>query len=350
MNPLARIIDANANRAREALRVMEDVARFALENVSLTAMLKSLRHELQCAVELLPVDRSARLASRDTDADVGVKVKTATELSRDDLHHSAAAAGSRLTEALRSMEEAAKAMQAGQAAAALESLRYRAYTADKELTLALGSPRRRQWRLCVLVTESLCAHHPWLRVAEMAMDGGADCVQLREKELDDRELLVRAKALVGLARARGASVIINDRPDIALLAGADGVHVGQTDLSIVAVRELGGTRLLAGVSTENLDQARTAAAAGADYIALGPMFATTTKDKPRLAGPGYLRAFLAEESLSRVPHLAIGGINAQNAGELSRAGCRGVAVSSSVCAARDPAEACRSLLSALARP
>jgi len=349
MNPAARIIDANANRAREALRVMEDTARFALDNALLTASLKQLRHDLQAAMALLPLDRAVLISSRDTEADIGVRIKTDSELSRTDLTHTAAAAASRLTEALRSLEEAAKTLPAPQAAAAFESLRYRAYTADKELTLALNSPRPRQWRLCVLITESLCKHHAWLKVAELAINGGADCLQLREKSLDDRELLQRAKSLVALSRPRGVSVVINDRPDIALLSGADAVHLGQTDLPIadVRVQPLRGGSLLIGVSTENLDQARAAAQSGADYIALGPMFPTTTKDKPRLAGPQYVRSFVSDESLARVPHLAIGGINTGNVAQLVEVGCRGIAVSSFVCSAPDPASACTALVERL---
>jgi thiamine-phosphate pyrophosphorylase len=354
MNPAARIIDANANRAREALRVMEDIARFALDNGPLTASLKQLRHDLQAAMALLPLDRAALVASRDTEADVGVPIKTDSELSRANLGHTTAAAASRLTEALRSLEEAAKTLPAPQAAAAFESLRYRAYTADKELTLALNSPRH-QWRLCVLITESLCKHHSWLKVAELAIDGGADCLQLREKSLDDRELLRRAKYLLALARPRGVAVVINDRPDIALLSGADAVHLGQTDLPIAEVRALGGQSLrggslLIGVSTENLGQARVAGQSGADYIALGPMFPTTTKERPRLAGPQYVRSFLADEALARIPHLAIGGINAGNVAHLADAGCRSVAVSSFVCSAPDPAAACEALLEHLPAP
>jgi thiamine-phosphate pyrophosphorylase len=352
MNPAARIIDANANRAREALRVMEDTARFALDNAPLTALLKQLRHDLQAAMALLPLDRAALVLSRDTEADVGVPIKTKSELSRADLGHAAAAAASRLTEALRSLEEAAKTLPAPQAAAAFESLRYRAYTADKELTQALNAPRRRQWRLCVLITESLCKHHAWLKVAELAIDGGADCLQLREKSLDDRELFRRAKSLVALARPRGVSVVINDRPDIAILSGADAVHLGQTDLPIAEVRALGGQplrggSLLIGLSTENLDQARSAAQSGADYIALGPMFPTSTKEKPRIAGPQYVRSFLSNEALFRIPHLAIGGINAGNVAQLADAGCRGVAVSSFACSAPDPSAACATLLERL---
>jgi thiamine-phosphate pyrophosphorylase len=352
MNPLARIIDANANRAREALRVLEDVARFALDNPGLSETLKRLRHGLQEALNHLPLDRATLLANRDTEQDVGVAIKTDAELSRADIPAIAAAAASRLTEALRSMEEAAKGLSSADAARAFEQIRYRAYTADKQLTLALASPCR-QWRLCVLLTESLCTHHPWLTVAKLAIEAGADCLQLREKSLTDRELLSRAKQLVSLARPRNVSVIINDRPDVALLAKADGVHLGQTDLPVSDV--LGGPPLrggsfLIGASTENLDQAHAAAKAGASYIALGPMFPTTTKEKPRLAGPSYVRSYLADKTLAKIPHLAIGGINNSNVTQLAAEGCRGVAVSSFICSAKDPAAAAASIVAHLPDP
>jgi len=229
--------------------------------------------------------------------------------------------------------------------ARIESIRYHIYDIEKRLRLALGPGLAPQWRLCVLITESLCAHQPWERVAELALEGGADCLQLREKTLPDHELLERARTLVAIARNANAHAVINDRPDVALLAGAHGVHLGRHDMTIPDARRLAGFSLFMGASTENLDQARQAHRAGADTIALGPMFPTTTKDKPRIAGPEYLRAYLAEPTLAARPHLAIGGITPDNVRQLAEAGCRGVAVSSAVCAAPDPAEACRSILS-----
>jgi thiamine-phosphate pyrophosphorylase len=197
----------------------------------------------------------------------------------------------------------------------------------------------------VLITESLC-RRPWLEVARAAIEGGADCVQLREKEMEDREVLARAKSLVELARSPLAhalgscSVIINDRPDIALAAGADGVHLGQGDMPVRAVREIAGAGLIVGVSTSRVEEARAAVRDGADYLGLGPMFATTTKHKPELRGPGYVREVMADPMLAGVPHLAIGGITPGNVVELAAAGCRGVAVSSAVCGAEDPRAVC----------
>ena len=347
MNPLFRIIDANANRAREALRVMEDAARFGLDDAALSELIKRLRHGLREALDQRSLDAGLLLASRDVEGDRGRQIKTEAEGVRGGLRDIASAACARLTEALRSMEEAAKALAAD--ACRIERLRYEAYSVQQRLLLTLGSGRCPQWRLCVLITESLC-RRPWLDVAKGAIQGGTDCLQLREKNLDGRELLVRARQLVELAghsRAdslRTVSVVVNDRPDIALLSGADGVHLGQTDLPIAEVRGLAGFRLWIGVSTSNIDEALAAVKSGADYCGVGPMFPTSTKDKPYISGPEYLKRYLEHPILSQRPHLAIGGITPDTIGALRAAGCNGVAASSVVCSAEDPAAMCRRLL------
>jgi thiamine-phosphate pyrophosphorylase len=343
-----RIIDANANRAREGLRVLEDLARFALDRADLCEAAKQLRHELVSAVSALPLDPVHRLASRDTLGDVGTSISTPAEFHRAGVRSVALAAAARTTEAIRCLEEAAKLLGEPGVAGRFERARYAAYTLEKDLVLALPTGKAPQWRLCVLITESLCTHHSWERVVEQAMQGGADCVQLREKSLSDAELLRRASRLVHLCHAATPRVaaIINDRPDIALLSRADGVHLGQGDLPIRAAREVIGGDALVGVSTSNLEEAREAARHGADYLGIGPMFQTTTKHKDNIAGRAYLEAVLADELFGRLPHLAIGGITPQRVPEL--AGVRGVAVSSVVCGAPDPAQACRALLGAMA--
>jgi thiamine-phosphate pyrophosphorylase len=345
MLPLARLVDANANRAREGLRVLEDLARFVLGRADLAAPFKSLRHDLTAALQRLP---APLVPNRDTPGDTGT-APSPRGYARAGLPDVADAAASRVAEALRCLEEAAKTLGPPDLSRALESLRYRAYDAAQQLALALGSRRRRQFRLCVLLTESLC-RLPWLDTARLCADAGADCLQLREKTLGDRELLRRARDLVALARPRGVSVIVNDRPDVAALADADGVHLGQSDLSVGDARRLVGATLLIGVSTGRADQARAARDAGADYCGVGPMFPSSTKDKPRLAGPDYLRDYLADPATRDLPHLAIGGITPDNIASLVALGCRGVAVSSAVCAAEQPGEVCRRLLLSLGTP
>jgi thiamine-phosphate pyrophosphorylase len=343
MPNVLRILDANANRAREALRVMEEAARFLLDDAELVEGLKSLRHDLAGALASV----AGLEANRDTPGDVGTTIKTAREATRESAAEVAIAAGKRLSEALRALEEYGKTLgePAGGLAARVEALRYRGYGLEQRLSLSMGSGARKQWRVCVLISESLCAGRDWLGVAKEAVEAGADCVQLREKALESSELLARTRRLVEACHPRGASVIVNDRADIALLGGADGVHVGQSDLPCAEVRRLVGRQLLVGVSTSKLAEAQQALRDGADYCGVGPMFHTTTKHKEHIVGPDYLRQFIA---WGKLPHLAIGGVTAGNAGDLAAAGARGVAVSSAVCGSGDPAGTVRALLDALA--
>ncbi|MEL7087845.1 MAG: thiamine phosphate synthase [Planctomycetota bacterium] len=345
MSNVLRIIDANANRAREALRVMEEAARFVLNDASLSEAIKQLRHDLAKALSAV----GNLEAHRDTPGDVGTRITTDGERSRGSVAGVAVAAGKRLSEALRAIEEYAKTLppppEALEGSAAplpgvVESLRYRGYEIEKRLNTALSRGRAKQWRVCLLLTESLC-RLPWREVLEQSLAAGVDCVQLREKGLEGSELLDRAAFVAERCHDHKATAIINDRPDVALLSGADGVHLGQTDLPPDAVRKLAGRQLLIGVSTANLAEARAAKAVGADYVGVGPMFPTTTKHKPVLAGPAYLRDYLADETsggLRDLPHLAIGGITPDNLPELITAGVRGVAVSSVVCGADDPGD------------
>ncbi|MFA9477093.1 thiamine phosphate synthase [Phycisphaerales bacterium AB-hyl4] len=347
MTDVGRILDANANRAREALRVMEEAARFVLDDAAMTEAIKQLRHDLAAAVSGV----AGLEASRDTPGDVGTRITTEAEQSRAGVAEVAIAAGKRLSEALRAMEEYGKTLPRGDDvgspafASRVESLRYRGYDIEQRLTAAMGTGRRQQWRLCVLISESLCPDRDWLTVAEACIEGGADCLQLREKSLEAGALLERASRLVELARPSGVSVVVNDRPDVALLAGADGVHVGQGDLSVRGVRQLVGRQLLVGVSTSKLAQAEQALADGADYCGVGPMFETTTKLKKHIVGPGYLKQYVG---WGRLPHLAIGGVSPSNVAALVAAGVEGVAVSSCVCGDASPRAVCERLLSKLA--
>ncbi|MEO0511864.1 MAG: thiamine phosphate synthase [Planctomycetota bacterium] len=342
MHEAFRIIDANANRAREAARVLEDTARFGLDNAELSGSAKALRHDLRAAIDGLGIPRDALIASRDTPGDVGTALSTDAEGGRVGLRGVAAAAASRLTEALRAIEESAKLL--GPGAAAIEAIRYRAYELERRLDAALVRSACR-WRLCVLITQELCRAHAWHEVARRAVAGGADCLQLREKSLDGRELVSRARRLVELAGGR-AAVVVNDRVDVALAAAADGVHLGQGDLSVGDARRIGGDGLLVGVSASTVEQARDAVRDGADSLGVGAMFETRTKIKPSTAGPELLHAVAADPVAGSVPRLAIGGITAENAGVLG-AGGHGVAVSSAVCGSADPEAGCRSIIDAL---
>jgi thiamine-phosphate pyrophosphorylase len=332
MNPaVLRILDANCNRAREALRVIEDYARFVLNDDVFCAELKQLRHDLAHSTGSFLADA---ILFRDTPGDVGTATKTPAELSRQDIAHVVTAAGKRLGEALRTIEEYLKTTDPA-AAAKVESIRYRFYHTEQQLSQTLRPPACgfAMVRLYVLITESLCKRF-WLDAAEQAILGGADCLQLREKTLDSGELLLRARQLVELCRRHKVISIINDRPDIAMLSGADGVHVGQGDLPAVEARKLLGREKIIGVSTHNLDQARQAVRDGADYIGVGPVFRSSTKPRDFLPGLDFGKQIAAENL--PIPAVAIAGITLQNADEVLKTGIQAVAVSAAIIAEKEP--------------
>jgi thiamine-phosphate pyrophosphorylase len=346
-----RMIDANGNRAREALRVLEDYARFALNDSQLSGELKAIRHELASLLNT-PALASAVLF-RDTGGDVGTTNKMEAELHRESLAGVVIAAGKRLSESLRVLEECCKtvSVEAGQR---IEKMRYRGYVIEQTLARIAGNAeaRKRFIRSClyVLISESLCdSSNTWEQTLDAVLQASAGkpgrvCIQLREKNLADGELLSRARILVEKCRKHGAISIVNDRPDIALLADADGIHVGQSDLPCAEARKLLGPNRIIGVSTEYLAQAQQALRDGATYVAVGPMFATTTKEKKRIAGPAY--AAEARGAFPReIPLVAIGGITLQNVAEVSNAGC--VAVCSAIISQPDPAKVTSEFLARL---
>jgi thiamine-phosphate pyrophosphorylase len=167
---------------------------------------------------------------------------------------------------------------------------------------------------------------------EAAIDGGAAIVQLREKQLPEDAFLAEAKRFVALCRRKGAISIINDNVAIALEAGADGVHLGQDDLALQKARELLGPEKLIGVSAHNVEEARRAQAAGADYLGCGAAFVTGTKSDARPISRETLRTVTAAVD---IPVVAIGGITADNALTLTGCGLDGIAVVSALFAQAD---------------
>jgi thiamine-phosphate pyrophosphorylase len=345
MNPaIARILDANCNRAREALRVLEDYARLGLNDGGLSGELKTLRHDL--AGILGRLGGAELVLARDTPGDPGVGIKTPAELERGGLFDVLCANAKRLTEALRVLEELGKTFEPA-AAANIENIRYRCYALEQRILRSAGQQGRlARVRLYVLLTEALC-RRPWDQTLEALLAGGADCIQLREKNLSDCELLRRARILVEKCRSRAVVSIINDRVDVALAAGADGVHLGQQDMPCAIARKIAGRDMIIGISTQTAEQARAAVRDGATYIAIGPMFPTQTKIKPRLAGVEYAREIRGADL--PIPSVAIGGITPDNLGQLLTAGVAAVAVSSAALAADDPQALCRRLRDMLHR-
>lgn len=336
-----RVIDAAANRAAEGLRVIEDYVRFALDDGHLTRLCKELRHDLTQSLVFFPTGE--RLAARETTRDVGTNVTAPREYVRRDMYELVAANFSRVEQSLRSLEEFAK-LRHPAAGQRFEQLRYRTYTLQRAThTTASSADRLSHVQLYVLI-DGRKSLDEFRALARSLIAAGVHVLQLRDKQLDDRALLERARVLRELTAGSSTLFIMNDRPDLALLSQADGVHVGQEELAVGDVRKIVGPAMLIGVSTHNLEQARRAVLDGASYIGVGPTFPSITKQFDNFAGLDFLRQIAAEISL---PAFAIGGIKFDNVAHVLRAGLQRVAVGAAVVDAADPAEAARQLLACL---
>lgn len=336
----ARVLDAAANRAREALRVVEDYCRFALDDAFLSGECKRLRHDLAAALAALPAGRL--LEARETLRDVGTAISTESEGERHSLREVAHVNLKRLQEALRTLEEFGK-LHGPDLGRAVEALRYRSYTIERAVLLGADARQRLAGaRLYVLLTRSRCAAALDWTIQEAAA-GGATIFQLREKGRSDRELLELARDVRRWTRQAGALFIVNDRPDVARLAEADGVHLGQDDMPVKEARRILGPDALIGVSTHTVEQLRQAVLDGAGYVGVGPTFPSGTKDFAELAGLDFVRQ-AAETSL---PAFVIGGVTVKTVSAAVAAGARRVAVSQAVCEADDPQAVAAELLRAL---
>ncbi len=325
---LYRILDVNLNRLREGLRVVEDYCRLAIENRLLTDWLKHLRHDLANATKFLPPHL---IVARDTAHDLGTSLTTPAEYQRTSPRQIALINAKRVGESLRTLEEYGKAVSTD-FARGIEQIRYRFYAIEQRLaTVTSISERLLRARLYLLVSENLCpgGYGP---VVRNAIAGGVDVIQLREKNIPDRRLLDMAKTIRAWTQDANVLMIVNDRADIAVLAGADGVHLGQEEPPAYEIRKLLGPEKIIGVSTHSLTQAQQAIRDGADYIGVGPVFSTTTKQfsSQELVGLDLLKEVARE---IQHPWFAIGGVTPQNINEVISAGASRVAVSSAICAA-----------------
>jgi thiamine-phosphate pyrophosphorylase len=335
--PFLRAFDAAANRAREALRVLEDFVRFGLDDRHLTSRLKDLRHRLTATLGEIPM--ADRLAARETAADVGTSLSTSAEEVRRDAADLLTANFLRLQEALRSLEEMGKTPQQP-FGAAVKQLRYEAYTLQRAVCITQSSLERlAQARLYVLI-DGQDSPAVFEALASSLVSAGVALLQLRDKRLNDRLLLDRARTLRRLTKGTSTLFIMNDRPDLALLSRADGVHVGQEELTVKDARSVVGPHALIGVSTHSIEQARQAVLDGADYIGVGPTFPSGTKQFAHFAGLALVEQVAAE---IRLPAFAIGGIGEENVAAVVAAGLSRIAVGGAVIASPQPATAARVL-------
>ncbi len=337
-----RIIDANFNRAREAVRVVEEFCRFALNSASLTERAKQLRHELSAAIDKLDVGRL--ISSRDVLGDVGVGKTVDKQLERGNLKDCCTAGCKRLTEALRALAEMTSAVGGLDRSVpeTLERLRFDAYTLEKDIVL-FSEPAEKFKRIGLYVIISSNLPADIISLTHRCVAGGADCVQLRAKDIKDDMLFAVAVEFVQICRAGGVLSMVNDRVDVAVGAGADGVHLGQNDLAVEQARKLQLAPLIVGKSTHSPRELRTSCDEFPTYVSLGPVFTTPTKPKMKPVGLDYVRQGIETLAGTGIGHVAIGGITVDNVEDVLKVGAASIAVCSAVTEAKDPTAACRAL-------
>ena len=342
------LLDANANRAREGIRTAEDYTRFEILDKRWAERLRGHRHSVTAALKAcFGLDRliEARRVQLDCGRP-GVGGEPVRSGGEDGPKAVALRGLKRGQEALRVLEEFTRSRNAD-AARTFTEARYGLYEAEQWLGGGSDASRILQrTKLYVLLSSEQCGCRGVERTVVAAIEGGAGLIQLREKAAADMQIIESARRLRDVCGARDAAFVVNDRVDIAMAAGAAGVHLGQDDLPPRRARELVGNGVLVGRSTHNVDEVKRAVEKEpVDYIAIGAMFGTATKTGTILSGLRFAEQVAAMEL--ELPVFAIGGITKERIGDLRRAGVERIAVSSAVVGAPDPAAAARDLLDEL---
>jgi len=344
-NNIQRIIDANLNRASEAARVLEEIARFLLDDKTLSENFKIARHKINAIQE---EDYENYLEARDTQNDVGVDIKNTTE--RLNVENIFKANIKRLQQALRTLSE--YSVEKAENVKSFETLRYESYTLEKIMWNKLKE-KYNQIKLgdkhLYLVTnsDSFASEDEFLDAVASALEGGVDILQLREKTKSANQIFTLGKKLKQLCAQYNTTFIINDRVDIAALVEADGVHLGQDDLDVKSAREILGENAIVGISTHEPKQALKAVEDGADYIGVGPVFATPTKQGRIPVGLEYVK-WISENI--KIPAFAIGGIDLTNCEKVLDAGMNRISVVRAIINADSPQKAAEEFYKKLKPP
>jgi thiamine-phosphate pyrophosphorylase len=316
-----RILDANLDRSREGLRIVEEWCRFGLNDRALAAECKQLRQEL--AIWHTPQLRQAR----DTPGDIGTELSHPQEEKRADIQHLLQANLCRVQEAMRVLEEYSKLYKT-EMALSCKQMRYRVYALESKL---LGDRLLEKLKKSLLYLVTSPSEN-LLEIVEASLKAGLTLVQYRDKESDDTVRLTLAHQLCQLCHRYDALFIMNDRVDIALAVDADGVHLGQQDIPIALARQILGWQKIVGRSTTNREEMEKAIAEKADYIGVGPVYATPTKEKK----PVGLEYVNYAANYSPIPWFAIGGIDSNNLTDVLKAGAERVSIVRAIVQSEQP--------------
>lgn len=336
---ILRILDANINRTGEGLRVLEEFARLSLNDSSVTQQLKNLRHKiLQTNTEF----QKLLLSARDAAGDVGSAMDVPGEIKTKDPSKIVIANARRVQESLRVLEELAKTPGLALDSENYRQGRFELYTIEKKLLGRLT----RQDKIEKLTGLYVVIDTAWLKgrkpedVTRQAIKGGARVIQLRCKEGTTRDFLTIAVNLKEICAEKGILFIINDSLQVALACNADGLHIGQEDLPAKVARNLVPIDMLLGCSVRTVAEAKIAWEQDADYLGVGAIFATKTKDS---ASIGLDKLKIIKKAVN-LPIVAIGGINKDNIKSVMNAGAASAAVISAVLGAEDVARAAAELV------
>ena len=337
---ILRIIDASLNRIGEGLRVLEEYARFSLDDTALTQQLKNLRHRL---VRVDPKLQEQLLRGRDPAGDVGADMEVPGEDKRRDAAGVIAANARRVQESLRVMEEIARDAELNLETNTYKQARFTLYSIEKDLTgrMLRRDKLKRLAGLYVIIDAAFLKGRSLTEVAAQAIRGGAATIQLRDKERKARAFLNSAVELRDICSKHNVLFIVNDSLEVALASDADGLHVGQDDLPVAVARRWLPIDKILGCSARTLDEAKKAGAEGADYLGVGAIFPTTTKDTAGATGTEIIKEIKQGVDL---PLVAIGGINQTNLKSVMKAGADAAAVISAVMGAADAEKATRQLV------
>lgn len=356
---ILRILDANLNRAREGLRVVEEIARFVFDDKALQKRTKSLRHQLaslftsssrlgrgfamiEAAADAIDREKLIDMG-RDATGDVGKASSAQRETRRAGLADLIQANFARVEESIRVLEEYTKSI-AGGLSPTLKSMRFDVYSLEKDF-IRMGIRGAKAQLLKgiglypILDRDALGGADP-MAAGRQILVPGVRIIQYRDKGSSAAEVCHACHELRAMTARKGVIFIVNDRVDIAQAVGADGVHLGQDDIPVAAAREMLGSKRIIGKSTHSFAQARKAIKEDIDYLAVGPIFSTPTKPGAKPVGPDLIGKVRA---MTDKPIIAIGGIAAKNLREVLDDGADGAAVISAILKAKQMRTSARAL-------